>query len=247
MARNFSRSSGRDSSTALSVAPCSTTGLTTWLHHDCAGQDGVNVFARRFTRIPRAWVFADMCKSVDPSPPAPTPVAPRLLLELVGPAALSAIASEIKGIEVRRHDDPDGGPQIVDDDQLSRLSARCRLITRQLRPNGVDYPGRPPSALTLRLFRNRMAADFTVLLAEVGASPIEVIETAIRNQHVTGNGGVAAVVGEPRRRRSNAEILLDKERQLVGDVAAAGRRRCGAAADATAAGARCCRACRHQG
>ena len=112
MARNFSRSSGRDSSTALSVAPCSTTGLTTWLHHDCAGQDGVNVFARRFTRIPRAWVFADMCKSVDPSPPAPTPVAPRLLLELVGPAALSAIASEIKGIEVRRHDDPDGGPQI---------------------------------------------------------------------------------------------------------------------------------------
>jgi len=49
--------------------------------YNCAGQDGVNVFARRFTRIPRAWVFADTCKSADPSPPAPTPVAPRLLLE----------------------------------------------------------------------------------------------------------------------------------------------------------------------
>ena len=158
--------------------------------------------------------------------PAATPPAPRYLLELVGPAELASIASEIACIDLRHHEDPGGGAQLVDNELLSALGARRRLITRQLRPDGGDYPGRPPSSLTLRVFRNRIFGDFTALLASVGASAIDVIFLAIRNPEITEHRGVAVAAGNPRRRRSGTQILLDKERRLVElrkDLAAAER------------------------
>ncbi len=111
----------------------------------------------------------------------------------------------------------------MDNELLSALGARRRLITRQLRPDGGAYPGRP---LTLRVFRNHIFGDFTALLASVGASAIDVIYLAIRNEQITEHRGVAVAAGNPRRRRSGTQILLDKERRLVElrkDLAAAER------------------------
>ena len=46
--------------------------------------------------------------------------------------------------------------------------------------------------------------------------PINRILKAIRDEQITEHGGVAAVAAvNPRLRRSNAQILLDKERELV--------------------------------
>jgi hypothetical protein len=59
--------------------------------YNCADQQGVNVFARRFTRCPRNWTFVYECPSAAPVPAA-TPAAPRFLLELVGPQRLLAIS-----------------------------------------------------------------------------------------------------------------------------------------------------------
>ena len=149
--------------------------------YKCAHQQGVNVFARRFTRCPRNWTFVDECPSAAPGPAA-TPAAPRFLLELVGPQHLLAISDEIALIERHRHNDPNGGAQLVANDLICGLSAERRLIGRHLRPDGWDYPGRRPASLTLRQFRNRMHGDLTAKLAGVEAGSINGILKAIRDE-----------------------------------------------------------------
>ena len=117
----------------------------------------------------------------------PVPAAPRHLVELTGPRRLNDIAALTE---------PNEGEV-----------AERQTITNQLKPTG-DYPGRPPSVISLRCFRNRMYGEFKAMLNEVGASTIATMCLPT----------TTAVEARSTTRRSNSEILRDTEGALARPV-----------------------------
>ena len=81
--------------------------------------------------------------------------------------------------------------------------AERQTITNQLKPTG-DYPGRPPSVISLRCFRNRTYGEYKAMVDELGASTIATMCLP----------PTTAVVARSTTRRSNSEILRDTEGAL---------------------------------
>jgi hypothetical protein len=117
----------------------------------------------------------------------PVPAAPRHLVELTGPRRLNDIAALTA---------PNEGEV-----------AERQTITNQLKPTG-DYPGRPPSVISLRCFRNRTYGEYKAMLDELGASTIATMCLP----------PTTAVVARSTTRRSNSEILRDTEGALARPV-----------------------------
>jgi hypothetical protein len=137
----------------------------------------------RFAQRPRRWVYVPHC-ATGGEVGVPVPAAPRHLVELTGPRRLNDIAALTA---------PNEGEV-----------AERQTITNQLKPTG-DYPGRPPSVLSLRCFRNRMYGEFKAMLNEVGASTIATMCLPT----------TTAVEARSTTRRSNSEILRDTEGALA--------------------------------
>ena len=137
----------------------------------------------RFAQRPRRWVYVTHC-AAGGEVGVPVPAAPRHLVELIGPRRLNDIAALTE---------PNEGEV-----------AERQTITNQLKPTG-DYPGRPPSVLSLRCFRNRMYGEFKAMLNEVGASTIATMCLPT----------TTAVEARSTTRRSNSEILRDTEGALA--------------------------------
>ena len=140
----------------------------------------------RFAQRPRRWVYVPHC-ATGGEVGVPVPAAPRHLVELTGPRRLNDIAALTA---------PNEGEV-----------AERQTITNQLKPTG-DYPGRPPSVLSLRCFRNRMYGEFKAMLNEVGASTIATMCLPT----------TTAVEARSTTRRSNSEILRDTEGALARPV-----------------------------
>ena len=126
----------------------------------------------------------------------PVPAAPRHLVELTGPRRLNIAALT----------EPNEGEV-----------AERQTITNQLKPTG-DYPGRPPSVISLRCFRNRMYGEFKAMLNEVGASSIASINMCLPTTTAVEARSTTRRSTRSTTRRSNSEILRDTEGALARPV-----------------------------
>ena len=150
----------------------------------------------RFAQRPRRWVYVTHC-AAGGEVGVPVPAAPRHLVELIGPRRLNDIAALTE---------PNEGEV-----------AERQTITNQLKPTG-DYPGRPPSVISLRCFRNRMYGEFKAMLNEVGASSIASINMCLPTTTAVEARSTTRRSTRSTTRRSNSEILRDTEGALARPV-----------------------------